>query len=74
MININEQINQNLTSGNKASYGASPIGNGSSKIKFTADTYGVVMGVKFFLCFFCTKTLHHKAGCTTRKKKLAVQG
>ena len=27
-------------------------------------------GVKFFLCFFCAKTLHHKAGCTTRKKNL----
>ena len=29
----------------QAEYKASPIGNGSSKIKFTADTYGVVMGI-----------------------------
>lgn len=45
MININEQINQNLTSGNKASYGAAPQGNGSAGIKFTAKTYGVVLGI-----------------------------
>lgn len=45
MININEQINQNLTSGNKASYGAAPQGNGSAGIKFTAKTYGVVIGI-----------------------------
>ena len=45
MISINEQINQNLTSGNKASYGAAPQGNGSAAIKFTAKTYGVVIGI-----------------------------
>lgn len=45
MININEQINQNLTSGNKAFYGAAPQGNGSAGIKFTAKTYGVVIGI-----------------------------
>ena len=45
MININEQINQNLTSGNKAVYGAAPQGNGSAGIKFTAKTYGVVIGI-----------------------------
>lgn len=45
MININEQINQNLTSGNKADYGAAPQGNGSAGIKFTAKTYGVVIGI-----------------------------
>lgn len=45
MININEQINQNLTAGNKASYGAAPQGNGSAGIKFTAKTYGVVIGI-----------------------------
>lgn len=45
MININEQINQNLTAGNKAFYGAAPQGNGSSGIKFTAKTYGVVIGI-----------------------------
>jgi hypothetical protein len=45
MININEQINQNLTPGNKAFYGAAPQGNGSAGIKFTAKTYGVVIGI-----------------------------
>lgn len=45
MININEQINQNLTFGNKAFYGAAPQGNGSAGIKFTAKTYGVVIGI-----------------------------
>lgn len=45
IININEQINQNLTSGNKADYGAAPQGNGSAGIKFTAKTYGVVIGI-----------------------------
>ena len=45
MININEQINQNLTPGNKATYGAAPQGNGFAGIKFTAKTYGVVIGI-----------------------------
>lgn len=45
MININEQINQNLSGDNKASYGAAPQGNGSAGIKFTAKTYGVVLGI-----------------------------
>ena len=45
MININEQINQNLTADNKATYGAAPQGNGSAGIKFTAKTYGVVIGI-----------------------------
>ena len=44
MIDINPIVNQNLSGDGQASYKASPIGNGSSKIKFTADTYGVVMG------------------------------
>lgn len=52
MININEQINQNLSSGNKASYGAAPQGNGSAGIKFTAKTYGVVIGI-----YRCTPVL-----------------
>lgn len=52
MININEQINQNLTSSNKASYGAAPQGNGSAGIKFTAKTYGVVIGI-----YRCTPVL-----------------
>jgi hypothetical protein len=45
MININEQINQNLSGDNKATYGAAPQGNGSASIKFTAKTYGVVLGI-----------------------------
>lgn len=45
MININEQINQNLSPGNKATYGAAPQGNGNAGIKFTAKTYGVVIGI-----------------------------
>lgn len=52
MININEQINQNLTSGEKASYGAAPQGNGSAGIKYTAKTYGVVIGI-----YRCTPVL-----------------
>lgn len=52
MININEQINQNLTSGQKASYGAAPQGNGSAGIKYTAKTYGVVIGI-----YRCTPVL-----------------
>lgn len=52
MININEQINQNLASGNKASYGAAPQGNGSAGIKYTAKTYGVVIGI-----YRCTPVL-----------------
>lgn len=52
MININEQINQNLTGSNKATYGAAPQGNGSASIKFTAKTYGVVIGI-----YRCTPVL-----------------
>lgn len=52
MININEQINQNLISNNKASYGAAPQGNGSAGIKYTAKTYGVVIGI-----YRCTPVL-----------------
>ncbi len=52
MININEQINQNLVSGNKASYGAAPQGNGSAGIKYTSKTYGVVIGI-----YRCTPVL-----------------
>nr|DAU03407.1 MAG TPA: Major capsid protein [Microviridae sp.] len=52
MININEQVNQNLTQGNKAVYGAAPQGNGSAGVKFTAKTYGVVIGI-----YRCTPVL-----------------
>ena len=52
LININEQINQNLTSDNKASYGTAPQGNGSAGIKYSAKTYGVVIGI-----YRCTPVL-----------------
>ena len=52
MININEQINQNLSGDNKATYGAAPQGNGSASIKFTAKTYGLVLGI-----YRCTPVL-----------------
>ena len=52
MININEQINQNFASGAKATYGAAPQGNGSADVKFTAKTYGVVLGI-----YRCTPVL-----------------
>lgn len=52
MININEQINQNLSGDNKATYGAAPQGNGAASIKFTAKTFGVVIGI-----YRCTPVL-----------------
>ena len=52
MIDINEQINQNLSGVNKATYGAAPQGNGSASIKYTAKTYGVVIGI-----YRCTPVL-----------------
>lgn len=54
MIDINPIVNQNLSGQEQANYKASPIGNGSSKIKFTADTYGVVMGI-----YRCTPVLDY---------------
>lgn len=54
MIDINPIVNQNLSGNGQANYKASPIGNGSSKIKFTADTYGVVMGI-----YRCTPVLDY---------------
>lgn len=54
MIDINPIVNQNLSGDEQANYKASPIGNGSSKIKFTADTYGVVMGI-----YRCTPVLDY---------------
>ena len=52
MININEQVNQNLSADNKATYGAAPQGNGTAGVKFTAKTYGVVIGI-----YRCTPVL-----------------
>lgn len=54
MIDINPIVNQNLSGDEQANFKASPIGNGSSKIKFTADTYGVVMGI-----YRCTPVLDY---------------
>jgi hypothetical protein len=54
MIDINPIVNQNLSGDGQADFKASPIGNGSSKIKFTADTYGVVMGI-----YRCTPVLDY---------------
>lgn len=54
MIDINPIANHNLSGDGQADYKASPIGNGSSKIKFTADTYGVVMGI-----YRCTPVLDY---------------
>lgn len=54
MIDINPIVNTNLTGSEQANYKASPIGRGSSKIKFTADTYGVVMGI-----YRCTPVLDY---------------
>lgn len=54
MIDINPIVNQNLSGDAQADYKASPIGNGSSKIKFTADTYGIVMGI-----YRCTPVLDY---------------
>ena len=52
MISINEQVNQNLSDPKSAVYGAAPQGNGSANIKFTAKTYGVVLGI-----YRCTPVL-----------------
>ena len=52
MININEQVNQNLAVSTRTTYGATLSGNGSADIKFTAKTYGVVMGI-----YRCTPVL-----------------
>ena len=52
MLNINEQINQNFATGGKATYCAAPQGNGSADVKFTAKTYGVVLGI-----YRCTPVL-----------------
>lgn len=46
MIDINPQVNSNLAEWSQSNaLKASPIGNGSAKIKFTADTYGIVLGI-----------------------------
>ena len=54
MIDINPIVNTNLSGDGQANYKASPIGSGSGKIKYTADTYGVLMGI-----YRCTPVLDY---------------
>lgn len=55
MIDINPQVNQNLSDWSQANaYKGAPTGSGSAKMKFTADTYGVVMGI-----YRCTPVLDY---------------
>lgn len=59
MIDINPVVNQNLGSGsslsNEAVTKAAPTGQGSANFKFTADTYGVVIGI-----YRCTPVLDYE--------------
>lgn len=59
MIDINPVVNQNLGSGsslsNEAVTKAAPTGQGGSNFKFTADTYGVVIGI-----YRCTPVLDYE--------------
>ena len=55
MIDINPQVNQNLADWSQTNaYKGAPTGSGSAKMKFTADTYGVVMGI-----YRCTPILDY---------------
>ena len=46
MIDINPQINSNLADWSQSNaIKAAPLGQGRGKIKFTADTYGIVLGI-----------------------------
>lgn len=46
MIDINPQVNSNLSDWSQSTaLKASPTGQGSGRIKFTADTYGIVLGI-----------------------------
>lgn len=59
MIDINPVVNQNLGSGssmsNEAVTKAAPTGQGGTHFKFTADTYGVVIGI-----YRCTPVLDYE--------------
>lgn len=59
MIDINPVVNQNLGSGsslsNEAVTKAAPTGQGGSQFKFTADTYGVIIGI-----YRCTPVLDYE--------------
>lgn len=55
MIDINPQVNQNLADWSQTNaYKGAPTGSGSAKMKFTADTFGVVMGI-----YRCTPVLDY---------------
>lgn len=46
MIDINPQVNSNLADWSQSNaFKAAPLGQGHGKIKFTADTYGIVLGI-----------------------------
>lgn len=46
MIDINPQINSNLADWSQSNaIKAAPLGQGHGRIKFTADTYGIVLGI-----------------------------
>lgn len=46
MIDINPQVNSNLADWTQSNaIKAAPVGQGHGKIKFTADTYGIVLGI-----------------------------
>lgn len=46
MIDINPQVNSNLADWTQSNaIKAAPFGQGHGKIKFTADTYGIVLGI-----------------------------
>lgn len=46
MIDINPQVNSNLADWTQSNaLKAAPIGQGHGKVKFTADTYGIVLGI-----------------------------
>lgn len=59
MIDINPVVNQNLAGGQNvgsdALTKAAPTGQGSSEFKFTADTFGVVIGI-----YRCTPVLDYE--------------
>lgn len=46
IIDINPQVNSNLADWSQSNaIKAAPVGQGHGKIKFTADTYGIVLGI-----------------------------
>lgn len=46
MIDINPQVNSNLADWSQSNaIKAAPLGQGHGKVKFTADTYGIVLGI-----------------------------